>query len=334
MAVNKSAFQRYRIIDRCIRNTAKQFPSKEDLRQACEEELFGTDAKHICDSTIEKDLRYMRVEHDAPILYSRLNKGYYYSDENYALDQMPLSEADVDAIKVAANILSQFKNTSLFSQFEVAIDKIVNRVTISKDVQDVAIDKFVQFETAQSIDGNEHLEKVLEAIKANSVVQFSYQSFQSNVSKIRRIHPYLLKEYRNRWYLIGKSEIKDKVLTFGLDRVSDLEVLSQKFKRATDFSADLFFKHAIGITTSDKLPVNLKIETNEVLSKYLLSQPLHHSQVFEGEKDGVFTFTYYLLLTYELRMQLLGFGNDVKVIEPNELIEEIKVVAHNVYKQY
>lgn len=334
MAVNKSAFQRYRIIDRCIRNEVNKFPSKYDLRRACEEELYGTDAQHICSSTIEKDLRYMRAEHDAPIEYNRLNKGYYYSDENYALDQMPLSEADVDAIKVAANILSQFKNTSLFSQFEVAIDKIVNRVTISKDVQDIAIDKYVQFETAQSIAGNEHLENILEAIKSNLVIQFNYQSYQSNVSKIRRVHPYLLKEYRNRWYLIGKSEIKDKILTFGLDRVSDLEVLSQTFKRATDFSADLFFKHAIGITTSDKLPVNLKIETNEVLSKYLLSQPLHHSQVLEEEKEGVFTFAYYLLLTYELRMQLLGFGSDVKVIEPQELIEEIKSVTRDVFQQY
>lgn len=334
MAVNKSAFQRYRIIDRCIRNTARPFPSKESLRQACEEELFGTDAQHICDSTIEKDLRYMRVEHDAPIKYSRLDKGYYYSDEKYALDQMPLSETDVDAIKVAANILSQFKNTSLFSQFEVAIDKIVNRVTIAEDVQDIAIDKYVQFETAHSIDGNEHLEKILEAIKSNSVIQFNYQSFQSNLSKIRRVHPYLLKEYRNRWYLIGKSEIKDKVLTFGLDRVSGLELLSQKFKQNSDFSADLFFKHAIGITTSDKMPENLKIETNEVLSKYLLSQPLHHSQVFEGEKKGVFSFTYYLLLTYELRMQLLGFGADVKVLEPQQLIDEIKEVSQRVVKLY
>ncbi|MCT4582385.1 MAG: WYL domain-containing protein [Flavobacteriales bacterium] len=334
MAVNKSAFQRYRIIDRCIRNSARPFPSKEELRQACEEELFGTDAVHICDSTIEKDLRYMRVEHDAPICYSRLEKGYYYSEENYSLDQMPLSDTDVDAIKVAANILSQFKHTSLFSQFEAAIDKIVNRVTIAKDVQDVAIDKFVQFETAHSIEGNEHLEKILEAIKTNRVVQFGYQSFQSKVAKIRRVHPYLLKEYRNRWYLIGKSELKDKMLTFGLDRVYDLELLSLKFKRASDFSADRFFKHAIGITTSDQLPVNLKIATNEVLSKYLLSQPLHHSQEFVGEENGSYIFTYHLLLTYELRMQLLSFGEEVLVLEPQELINEIKTVAQKVVNQY
>ena len=334
MAVNKSAFQRYRIIDRSIRNSARPFPSKQELKYACEEELFGTNAVHICDSTIEKDLRHMRVEHDAPIKFSRLNNGYYYSDENYSLDQMPLTESDVDAIKMAANILSQFKNTTLFEQFEVAIDKIVNRVTISNDVQDIDIEKYVQFETVQKIQGNEHLEQMLKAIKTNKVIQFGYQSYQSKTGKIRRIHPYLLKEYRNRWYLIGKSELDGRILTFGLDRVYDLDILSQSFNRDVEFSADRFFKHAIGITTSDEMPVDLKIETNEVLSKYLLSQPLHHSQVFKGEKNGKFSFSYYLLVTYELRMQLLGFGADLKVIAPQRLISEIKTIAQQVTSQY
>lgn len=334
MAVNKSAFQRYRIIDRCIRNTARPFPSKRELREACEEELFGTNEAHICDSTIEKDLRYMRLEHDAPIKFNRLNNGYFYTDEKYSLDKMPLTDLDVDAIKMATNILSQFKNTSLFEQFEVAIDKIVDRVNISNDVQDIAIEKYVQFETVHKIEGNEHLELILTAIKSNKVIQFGYQSYQSSIAKIRRVHPYLLKEYRNRWYLIGKSELKDKILTFGLDRVYELEMLSQSFKKDESFSADHYFKHAIGITTSDELPVDLKIETNEVLSKYLLSQPLHHSQQFSGEKKGKYQFTYYLLLTYELKMQLLGFGSDVKVLAPLKLIEDIKETSNKVFSQY
>jgi len=201
-------------------------------------------------------------------------------------------------------------------------------------VQDIDIDKYVQFETEQKIKGNEYLENILSAIKSNKVIQFGYQSYQSKIAKIRRIHPYLLKEYRNRWYLIGKSELKDKILTFGLDRVYDLELLSQNFRRDSEFSADRFFKHAIGITTSDELPVDLKIKTNEVLSKYLLSQPLHHSQVFIGENNGKFEFRYYLLITYELRMQLLGFGADLKVTSPQRLIDEIKSISNQVMNQY
>ncbi len=81
MPITKNAFQRYRIIDQCIRSSSKPFPTKEELRKACEEELFGTDRAHVCDSTIEKDLRYMRSEHDAPIKFHRLERGYYYTDD-------------------------------------------------------------------------------------------------------------------------------------------------------------------------------------------------------------------------------------------------------------
>ena len=65
-----------------------------------------------------------------------------------------------------------------------------------------------------------------------------------------------------------------------------------------------------------------------------MSQPLHHSQELVGNANGTYVFTYYLLLTYELRMQLLSFGEDVKVLEPQELIDEIKDVAQKVLRQY
>ena len=69
----KNALIRYRIIDKCIRNKYNPFPTKRDLREACEESLFGSiDGNHICDSTIEKDMFAMRMEHDAPIKYSKL----------------------------------------------------------------------------------------------------------------------------------------------------------------------------------------------------------------------------------------------------------------------
>ena len=74
----KNALIRYRIIDRCLKNKYKPFPTKQDLRQACEDALFGsTVGEHICDSTIEKDMFAMKMEHDAPIKYSKREKGYY-----------------------------------------------------------------------------------------------------------------------------------------------------------------------------------------------------------------------------------------------------------------
>ena len=161
----KNAQIRYRIIDRAIRNQYNPFPSKENLRQLCEENLYGSmHGAHISESTIEKDIFAMRMEHDAPIKYIKREKGYHYTDPDYSLENIPLSEDDIDAIKFAANIFEQFKGVEVFQKVEFAIEKILDRVNISSNIQDTAVDQFVQFETTVSTSGGEHLQPLLKKI--------------------------------------------------------------------------------------------------------------------------------------------------------------------------
>jgi hypothetical protein len=121
----KNALIRFRIIDRMLRNKYKPFPSKLELRSACEESLYGSDhGNNICDSTIEKDMFNMKMEHDAPIKYSKLHKGYYYEDPNFSINDIPLSEDELSSIKFAVKTLQQFKEVPFFQQFGNAIDKL------------------------------------------------------------------------------------------------------------------------------------------------------------------------------------------------------------------
>ena len=332
MPAIKNALLRYRIIDRSIRNEYNPYPTKEQLRQACEEEIYGTsEGLHICHSTIEKDIFAMRMEHDAPISYSKREKGYYYTNDEFTMDDVPLTEKDISAIKAASTILHQFKSTSLFSQYQFAIDKILDRAVTSQQKFNNT-ENNIQFETLPTISGNEYLESVLEAIKKRNVLQFEYYYYIKDVKTVRRVHPYLLKEYRNRWYLIGKSELKNKVITFGLDRISNLQTLENQFSVDATFNSDYFFQHSIGITVFDEKPQEIILKTNNILSKYLTSQPLHHSQkLSEVHNNGDHLFSYFLLVTYELKMTILGYGSDCEVIAPlslrEQIAEEIKKVA-------
>jgi predicted DNA-binding transcriptional regulator YafY len=335
MLAGKNAILRYRIIDRCIRSTAFPYPSKEELRNTCEEELYGSvNGVNICDSTIEKDIYAMRMENDAPIKYSRQHKGYFYTDPEFTINEIPLNEKDIDAIKIAANILDQFKNSPMFQQFDGAISKILDRVNISSTANDKAVDNYVQFESVKVAKGGEFLEELLKAIKSRKKIQFEYQSFNQDEKSIRRVHPYLLKEYRHRWYLIGKSEMKDRIQTFGLDRLFHLSVLEDGFEMDASFDADRFFKYSIGITANVGSPEKIIIETNDLLSKYLISQQLHTSQVYLGERKNVHQFEFFLLPTFELKMQILGFGKEIKVLSPPSLIQDIKETALFVANQY
>ncbi len=335
MPVIKNALLRYRVLDRCIRNEYQPYPSKEELRQACEEELFGsTTGNNICHSTIEKDIFAMRMEHDAPIIYSRKERGYYYTDSSFSMDDIPLTDADISAIKAATSILNQFKNTQLFSQFQYAIDKILDRVNLSANNHHNFNDDILHFETQPTVVGNEYLEPILNAIKQRNSIQFTYQSYQSEKSAVRRVQPYLLKEYRNRWYLIGKSEIKNKIMTFGLDRMTDFMALSTTFSLDTNFNPELFFKYSIGITTYDGEPQNIVIKANKVMAKYLLSQPLHHTQQSKELENGEHSFSYYLLPSYELKMTLLGFGDAVTILKPKSLANDISTTAKKINGLY
>jgi len=338
MPANKYALLRYRIIDKCIRNKYRPFPTKEELRHACEEALYGSDGDRISESTIEKDLWAMRNETElgfyAPIKFSKVEKGYYYEDPEYSIDAIPLNEDDVDAIRFAATTLFQFKDVEVFKQFEFAIEKIFDRLNITDNVDDQAINRYVQFETIAQANGSEFLGTLLHCIKERQIVEFSYEPFVRAGTKEYRIEPYLLKEYRNRWYLIGYNRSREAFLTYGLDRMTSLRSTEEVYQSDDQFNPDRFFKHSIGITSYDAEPVDVILSFSTTQGKYVKSQPLHHSQKVLVDDEKEYRIVIHVLISYELVMLLLGYGKEMKVLAPEKLVENVKEILSNSLSKY
>lgn len=327
----KNALIRYRIIDKCIRNKFHPYPTKQDLREACEESLFGNvEGNHICNSTIEKDLFAMKMEHDAPIKYNRLEKGYYYEDPNYTLDDIPLTEDDMGALQFAAKTLLQFKDVDMFRQFGSAIDKIADRIELSAGGN---TDQYIQFEASYAEGGSEFLSPLLEAIKNSYWVEFDYASFVSGAYKRRYVLPLLLKQYRNRWYLISYDRDKTDFITYALDRIEDLELTSEKGERPPQFNPDNYFKYAIGITSGNTLPQKILLKGSVVASKYLDSLPLHPSQKVVEVLDDGFVFSLFVSISEELIREILSFGGGINVLEPQSLRDEIHKRARRLLEE-
>lgn len=319
----KNALFRYRIIDKHIKSTTRPFPSKEELRVACEEALFGSDnGQHISDSTIEKDLFAMRMEMDAPIKYSKRENGYFYTEPDFSIDDVPLKEEDLDAIRFAASTLLQFKDVQMFKDFGSAIDKIVDRVALSSSKTVVEVNEYVQFETAASVGGGEYLPVLLEGIQKSVAVYFDYENFNAKTTKRRKVVPLLLKEYRNRWYLISWDLVKNRVTTYALDRISNIESSTEKCTKPFSFNAKDFFKYSIGISTSDEAPLKIVFLANPIASKYLETQPIHSSQVKIAEEEWS-TFELQVYYSEELIRQFLSFGPEIQILSPAAFKEEI-----------
>lgn len=332
--VNKYAMIRFRVIDKKLRNKQRPYPTLEDLLEACEDTL----GKQLSKSTIEKDIAAMKFDgslgFEAPIKFSRRYRGYYYDDPDYTINEVPLNDDEVEAIRFAAETLHQFKEIGIFKQYESAIDKILDRVNISQEFEGTA-DEFVQFERLPTISGNEFLGILLQAIKDRKKVQFDYQSFKKQNKSRRTVHPYLLKEHSNRWYLICWSEQRETIVVFGLDRMEDLEVVDERYEVTENFSADQFFRYSLGITAdTSQEPQKIVLHCNAVLGKYLKSQPIHASQKVIKDTDSECVIELYVIETYELIEKILSFGLQAEVLEPLSLRDKIKKQLESTLLKY
>lgn len=338
MPANKFALLRYRIIDRCIGSEGKPYPSKEDLRSACEEALYGSDGDRISVSTIDKDLWAMRNEGDlgyyAPIKFDKAEKGYYYTDANFTIAEIPLNEDDLQAINIAAQTLFQFRDIPIFEQFGSAIEKIMDRMKISRSESAMAADQIIQFESASDYQGSEYLEPLFKAISERKTVQFAYQKFQSSLEKTYHLKPYILKEYRNRWYVIGRGVEDGRLLTFGLERIHRLQPTRESYHGLEGFDAEQFFRYAIGITVTDERPMDVELEFDAQFAPYILTQPIHASQQTIFKDEHKVRILLKVQLTIELVTTILGYADQVRVIQPIKLRSQVKSVLTNCLNVY
>jgi predicted DNA-binding transcriptional regulator YafY len=163
---------------------------------------------------------------------------------------------------------------------------------------------------------------------------FDYQSYATEEIKRRKVSPLLLKEYRNRWYLICFDLIKERISTFGLDRMSNLELSDLKFQVPIDFKADNYFQHSVGITVSSERPELVVFKASPLAAKYIASDPIHVSQELIKEGKKRITFQLRVMITEELIRIFLSYGSSVEIFEPLSLRDEMARRVRLMAEQY
>jgi predicted DNA-binding transcriptional regulator YafY len=329
MPVNKDALIRYRVINRRLKNKYKEYPTLRELIDACEEAL----GKPLSVRTIQADIQAMRYDSDlgynAPISYDAKIGGYKYTDDKYSIDNIPLNQEDLDTLEFATKVLDQFKNVEILKPFTGVIEKIASSYKISRQIEETKQKDFIEFESAPLASGTEFINPILKSIKEQKEINLEYQSFKDDSAKTYELHPYLLKEYKNRWYLVAWNDSKSSINTFGLDRILNITEGDRYFQFYKGFDPNDFFKDAFGITAPQKLNVKkIHLKFNSDQGKYIKSQPLHHSQkIIKEDKKGLL-IEINVMISYELKSQMLSYGSSVEVIKPkslkNEISDEIK----------
>ncbi len=334
MPSNKSASIRYRIIDQCLRSTASAFPAKEDLQEEMQERIG-----YVSLSTIDKDLYAMRFDEElgylAPIKYSKQHKGYYYEDPNFSIEKIPLSASDLENLELAMQTLDQFRDVPMFKEVDQAIAKIVNLMRLNKVDSQSNKQDYISFESNPKAQGGEWLEEIYRAILERRILELEYRAFQRNESKLYSLHPYLLKEYRGRWYLLAYSPERDAVLTFGLDRVLAVNMSKEEFRRSSKFNSIEFFKHSYGITVNHEANVeSIRLKIGKVATDYLKSQPIHETQKIIEESDQGMLVEIRILPSYEFYSHIMSWGGQIQILEPKKIREKMQEWMKNGLEAY
>jgi len=190
------------------------------------------------------------------------------------------------------------------------------------------ISRSIQFETRQT-QGTENLFGLLHAITNNLQIRFTYQKFWEYEPSQRTVGPLALKEFKNRWYLISTNPDKDSssanIKTFGLDRISSLEITRSKFKSTRKFDIEECFRHCFGIITPiEEKPIEVILSFEPDQGKYIKTLPLHKSLQIITDNDNELVIKLLIYDTFDFRMELLAHGNTVRVLKPQSLAEEIR----------
>jgi hypothetical protein len=176
---------------------------------------------------------------------------------------------------------------------------------------------------------------IVNAMRDRKAVELTYKSFWREEESTFTVHPYCLKLFRQRWYMLARSESYDSLRIYALDeRMLNVTSLKKALKIPSKFNAEDYFSRYFGVIIDNRkpVPVELRVVADQV--KYFESLPLHHTQELVESNQKFSVFRYLLVPTFDFRQEILSHGPDVEVLEPEELRDEIKADIAQMYRNY
>jgi len=325
MATNKNALIRYKVLDKCFRNPGRRY-FIDDLIAECESVLLEIDPESngISRRQIFDDIAFMESKEGWRIELDKLRDGkkvyYRYTDMAFSINNMPLNEVEINQLKAAVDILSQFKGMPQFEWVNELVPKLQQGITT-----DGASATIIEFDSNQYLKGIEHLGPLHNAIYYKKVLTISYQPFENDAPFDVVIHPYFLKQYNNRWFLFGYNPEKEKYdWNMAIDRIISIKEIKRKYQKNNMIDWQEYFDDIIGVTKpANATPENIVLNIFGVTAKYLINKPLHGSQKNKWLNENVLQVKLNLILNYELERTLLSYADVIDIIKPQKLKEII-----------
>ena len=351
MPANKNAVTRYYILDKLLANRYHHY-STEDLRQLVNEELKELDQEPVSRRTIELDLHYLEyegpflaeIEHYQIDVPSRTNPNktvkkscHRYADPSFSIFKKEMKDDEKYLLSEALSLLGQFDGLPNLDGLE----------TLRKNLNVKTARQIISF-AKNPLENSTLLGELFTAISQKQVVELHYHRFDTlGEDRITTVHPYLLKEYNRRWYLIAAADNDRMLLNFALDRIDRVIPLPSKIYIPYDGDLNERFEDIIGVTLYDDQPLQtIFFWVSDRSKDYVATKPIHESQRrYSGERengfreqypmlDGGYFFSIECVENYELIRELTSFGKDLIVLSPSNIQDNAVARINEMYQEY
>ena len=323
MSTNKQAQIRFTILDRCFSNFNRNF-TYENLLNEVNNVLYELGTEGVKLRQLQYDIAHMKSDAGYRIeLEEDLKDGkkrlFRYKDRNFSIADHPLNQNDTEQLETTLAILSRYKNREEFSWLE----EFIPRMELAFNLVASGDNGVISYQENLYLKGREFLGVLFNQILKRKVLTLAYEPYNKD-TEVLNIHPYHLKQHNNRWFLICYNEKYNALSNYPLDRIKKIEETDRKFKDVDIDWVD-YFDDIIGVTKppdEETHTILLKFSENRI--NYVLTKPLHGSQKPDRSDEMGLTIKIEVIPNPELYQLILSFGEDVEVIEPKHLREEIK----------
>lgn len=261
----------------------------------------------------------------APIEFDAYKNGYYYTEENFYIKSVPLSEGELFSVALFDQLLEQYRNTPLENDLRSVFKKIEmslpNKITLDSSF----LQNQITFIPDQMGTINpENFSKVFSALKNRHVLDFEYRPLQKTTWMTRRINPLHAVCQKGNWYVMGFCHDKKDIRVFNFSRMQNVTESKEEFDIPEDFNPDKYFDKEIGIWLSATKKYTVELLISAEIGTFALERSWNKNQKIEQREDGSVWVSFETTQLPEVKRWVLGQGKTVKVLGPDELIAQVK----------
>ena len=334
MSINKNAYLRYQVLDKCFSNRYRMF-FIDDLLNEVNKALteFNGNGSKVERRQLFDDIKFMESEAGFSIPLERIRLGkkayYRYCEADFSIQNQKISDDEIETINSALTVLLRFRGIPQFEWVNEIFPKLQSAFQNEQPTE------VISFDQNEYLVGIDNLPTLYKSITNRSVLNIKYQSFKDSEAKTLIIHPYFLKQFNKRWFFFGLNDKEKLICNLPIDRIKSVSQSSVKYIENATLNFNDCFDDIVGVSfTPNEKPIKIILKINNEVAPYILTKPLHGSQKKIEQKNEFLTIEIEVVPNFELKQLLLSYGSGIEVISPLNYREEIKLNIETMMSNY